>query len=130
MSDAYNGEKQTANKELWEEGFEGASMDAVPDGSEREKRKEIYSYTAPWTTYAMAWCRRPDDNGRFKIAVGSYIEEYTNQFQIIQLQPQPKPPSEEDLSKPAEEYNASFKKVGQFDHPYPATKVMWAPAQS
>ena len=97
-----------------------------PDGREREKRKEIYSYTAPWTTYAMAWCRRPDDNGRFKIAVGSYIEEYTNQFQIIQLQPHPKPPSEEDkdLTKPESEYNSSFKKVGQFDHPYPATKVI------
>lgn len=77
------------------------------------KRKEIYTYQAPWVTYTMAWCRKPER--KFYMAVGSYIEEYANQFQIVQLQ-------KDDNG------NGEFKKLCQFEHPYPATKVMWAPA--
>jgi WD repeat-containing protein 68 len=78
------------------------------------KRKEIYTYEAPWTTYAMGWCRRAD--GRFRMAVGSFKEEYSNQVQIIQLQRD-------------EQGNGYFQHKTEFDHPYPATKVMWAPAK-
>lgn len=84
----------------------------VVEQPETPKRKEIYTYTAPWTTYAMAWSRRPD--GRFKMAVGSYIEEYANKFHIIQLQQN-------------DQENWQFQKRSDFDHPYPATKVMWIP---
>lgn len=62
----------------------------------------------------MGWCRRPD--GRFRMAVGSYKEEYSNQVQIIQLQRD-------------EAGNGVFKHQSEFEHPYPATKVMWAPAK-
>lgn len=78
------------------------------------KRKEIYTYQAPWITYTMAWCRRPER--KFQMVVGSYIEEYANQFQIIQLQKD-------------ESGNGHFQKLSQFEHPYPATKVMWAPSK-
>jgi hypothetical protein len=76
------------------------------------KRKEIYTYTAPWTTYTLGWSRSPER--KCQLAVGSYIEEYSNQFHIIEL-------IKDDQG------NGSFKKLCQFEHPYPATKVMWAP---
>ena len=75
---------------------------------EEVSRKEIYTYEAPWTTYAMAWCRRSE--GKFRMAVGSYKEEYSNQVHIIQLQ-------KDDRG------NGDFKKLCEFEHPYPATKV-------
>lgn len=42
----------------------------------QQKRKEIYKYTTPWTIYAMSWSVRHDI--RFRLAIGSYIEEYNN----------------------------------------------------
>ena len=40
------------------------------------KRKEIYRFEAPWTLYAMNWSVRRDK--KFRLAVGSFIEEYAN----------------------------------------------------
>ena len=50
-------------------------MAAVP------KRKEIYKYEAPWTIYAMNWSVRQDK--RFRLAIGSFIEEYNNKVQVM-----------------------------------------------
>jgi DDB1- and CUL4-associated factor 7 len=38
--------------------------------SQEPKRKEIYKYEAPWTTYALSWCRGPDTSQQFRLAVG------------------------------------------------------------
>ena len=73
------------------------------------KRKEIYKYEAPWTVYAMNWSVRPDK--RFRLALGSFIEEYNNKVQIVTL--------DEDSSE--------FFSKSSFDHPYPTTKIMWIP---
>lgn len=89
-----------------------ASNAANSNPSTSSKKKEIYTYTAPWTVYTMAWRQRPE--GRFQLALGSFIEEYANQFHIVQLQ-------RDDNG------DGSFLKLSQFDHPYPATKVAWAP---
>lgn len=40
------------------------------------KRKEIYKHEAAWNVFAMNWSARP--NARFRLAVGSFIEEYSN----------------------------------------------------
>ena len=40
------------------------------------KGKEIYKYNAPWTVYSMNWCQKPEK--RFKLALGSFIEDYNN----------------------------------------------------
>lgn len=92
----------------------GSSSDAAESTS--TKHKEIYTYETPWTAYAMAWCRRPGEDSKFKMAVGSYKEEYSNLLQIIQLQ---------------KDHNGvrRFRKLCEIDHPYPPTKVMWAPAK-
>ena len=43
-------------------------------------RKQIYTYEAPWLIYAMNWSVR--DSGRFRLALGSFIEEYSNKVQV------------------------------------------------
>ncbi|MGH0170659.1 UNVERIFIED_CONTAM: hypothetical protein FKN15_078086 [Acipenser sinensis] len=73
------------------------------------KRKEIYKYEAPWTVYAMNWSVRPDK--RFRLALGSFVEEYNNKVQLVGL----------------EEESSEFVCRNTFDHPYPTTKLMWIP---
>ena len=73
------------------------------------KKKEIYKYLAPWTVYAMNWSTRHDK--RFRIAIGSFIEDYRNKVQIIQL----------------DEERGEFVLMAAFEHPYPPTKIMWVP---
>ena len=73
------------------------------------KRKEIYTYTAPWLIYGMNWSVRADQ--RFRLAIGSFEEEYSNSVRIVQL----------------DEETHEFKDVCGFEHPYPTTKIMWIP---
>jgi len=73
------------------------------------KRKEIYKYEAPWTLYGMNWSIRPDK--RFRLALGSFVEEYNNKVQIVML----------------DEDNSDFTMRSTFEHPYPTTKIMWIP---
>nr|CAD7396516.1 unnamed protein product [Timema poppensis] len=73
------------------------------------KRKEIYKYEAPWPLYSMNWSVRPDK--RFRLALGSFVEEYNNKVQVVSL--------DEDTSE--------FSAKSTFDHPYPTTKIMWIP---
>ena len=51
-----------------------ASLPAQVPGA--PKRKEIYKYEAPWTLYSLSWSVRQDK--RFRLALGSFIEEYNN----------------------------------------------------
>ena len=74
-----------------------------------QKRKEIYKYEAPWPLYSMNWSVRPDK--RFRLALGSFVEEYNNKVQIVSL----------------DEETAEFSAKSTFDHPYPTTKIMWIP---
>jgi WD repeat-containing protein 68 len=75
-------------------------------------QKEIYTYEAQWMIYAMSWSQRKDK--RFRIALGSFIEEYNNKIEIVSL----------NVEKNA------FERQFIFDHPYPATKLMWYPDTS
>jgi WD repeat-containing protein 68 len=73
------------------------------------KRKEIYKYTAPWALYSMNWSIRPDK--RFRLALGSFMEEYSNKVQVVSL----------------DEDKGEFTVSATFDHPYPTTKLIWIP---
>eukprot|EP01100_Stratorugosa_tubuloviscum_P009618 TRINITY_DN402_c0_g2_i1.p1 TRINITY_DN402_c0_g2~~TRINITY_DN402_c0_g2_i1.p1 ORF type:complete len:331 (-),score=131.87 TRINITY_DN402_c0_g2_i1:80-1072(-) len=73
------------------------------------KKKEIYSYKANWLIYGMNWSIKPDQP--FRLAIGSFLEEHTNEVQIIQLN----------------EETGEFVVRGNFDHPYPTTKIAWIP---
>ena len=48
---------------------------------------------------------------RFRLAIGSFVEEYNNKVQVISL----------------DEDSAEFSPKSTFDHPYPTTKIMWIP---
>lgn len=59
----------------------------------------------------MNWSNR---RGKpFRLALGSFIEEYNNTVEVVQLN----------------EESQAFEPVpgGTFQHPYPTTKIMWAP---
>lgn len=72
-------------------------------------KKEIYTYQAPWLIYGMSWSTRPDKP--FRLALGSFREDYTNKVSVVQLN----------------DKSGDFEQVGEFDHPYPPTKIMWIP---
>eukprot|EP00042_Codosiga_hollandica_P014796 m.34498 g.34498 ORF g.34498 m.34498 type:complete len:337 (+) comp43566_c0_seq1:79-1089(+) len=74
-----------------------------------DKKAELYTYDAPWTIYALAWCQRKDKP--FRLSIGSFIEEYTNKIQIVEL--------DADAGKLVRRHTV--------DHPYPTTKILWMP---
>jgi WD repeat-containing protein 68 len=61
--------------------------------------------------YGMGWSERVADSFKFRFAIGSFREEYTNKVDIVQY-------SEE---------KDEFVRRGGFDHPYPTTKISWVP---
>lgn len=75
------------------------------------KRKEVYVYEAPYNLYATGWSYNPDPAKKYRIATASFIEEYNNKVMLLQL----------------DDERGEFINRGQFDHPYPVTKVMWIP---
>jgi len=77
--------------------------------AESTKKKEIYTYQAPWMIYAMNWSVRRDQ--RFRLAIGSFLEEYLNKVEIVQL----------------DEPSGRFVTKATFEHPYPPTKLAWCP---
>ena len=86
-----------------------ATSSASSSSTAGVKRKEIYKYEAPWTVFSMNWSVRPDK--RFRLALGSFVEEYNNKVQIVSL----------------DENASEFAAKSTFDHPYPTTKIMWIP---
>lgn len=51
--------------------------------SPQQQRKEIYTYTAPWTVFSLAWSNRLDQSSMFRLAIGSYVELYGNEVQVL-----------------------------------------------
>ena len=72
--------------------------------------KNIHKYEAPWIIYGMHWSTRPHPK-KFRLALGSFIEEYNNKVQIVSL----------------DETTSNFTARCQFEHPYPTTKISWIP---
>jgi WD repeat-containing protein 68 len=72
-------------------------------------KKEIHTYQAEWNIYGMGISEKPDSCFRF--ALGSFIEDYANKIEIVQL----------DID------TGTFTKKAMVDHPYPSTKIMWIP---
>lgn len=97
-----------------------------------EKKKEIYTYEAPWLVYGMNWSVRRAKS-EFRLAIGSFLEEYrcvtalctlvtlplisrlcSNKVEIVELNTD----------------TGSFVSTASFDHPYPTTKIQWIPDHS
>lgn len=76
-----------------------------------EGRAEIYTYESPHLVYAAGWSVRPDKP--FRLALGSFIEDYANRVEIVQL----------DEARGVIRSNPAQ----GFQHPYPPTKVGFIP---
>ncbi|KAI3425781.1 hypothetical protein D9Q98_007756 [Chlorella vulgaris] len=76
-----------------------------------EGRAEIYTYTGSSSVYACGFSSRPDKP--FRLAVGSFIDDYANKVEIIQL----------DEQAGVVRCNPAL----TFQHPYPPTKVAFIP---
>lgn len=86
-------------------------MEAESGGGSSRKGKEIYTYQAPWVIFGLGWSQRSEEQKKFRLALGSFIEEYTNKVQLVQRNVE----------------QGTLERIGEFDHPYPATKIMWSP---
>ena len=77
-----------------------------------QKRAEIYTYGSKDMVYALAWSVRKDK--KFRLAAGSFVEEYVNKVDILYL----------DETKGELGLGPS---ALSFNHPFPATKIMFMP---
>jgi WD repeat-containing protein 68 len=75
------------------------------------KRAEIYTYESSNLVYGLNWSNRQEH--RFRLAVGSFIEEYENRIEIITL--------DDETGKFSSDMRLCFA------HPFPATKIMFMP---
>eukprot|EP00039_Didymoeca_costata_P023771 m.8200 g.8200 ORF g.8200 m.8200 type:complete len:400 (-) comp3853_c0_seq1:103-1302(-) len=98
----------------------GATMADKPSAAEGDANdstassdaSKIHRHTTPWPVYATSWSQKGKDP--FRLAVGSFVEEYRNKIQLVRLDP--------DKGK--------FTEIDIVDHPYPATKIQWMPDQT
>lgn len=84
-------------------------IDIMMDKGECE---QIYTYETEYPNYAISFRNKKDN--KFQMAVGSYnTDSIQNHVDIIDL----------EFKKP----NDGFKKIGGFNHQFPATKIMYMP---
>ena len=110
-----------------------ASGDAPPP------KKEIYTHSADWTIYGMGWSQREEEDRGFRLALGSFVEEYANRVSIIQRRDAyekavgtgvGRDRTAQALQRKAGKDpndSSAFVQVAGFEHPYPATKILWSP---
>ena len=68
---------------------------------------------------------RVDPQSQFRLAIGSYIEQYSNTVSIIKKYPSENDHESEFLVLGGGQ--GPLYKAGEFDHPYPCTKIIWSP---
>jgi hypothetical protein len=87
-------------------------MSTAAEKSGGKPRKEIYTYTASSPAlYALAASARAGPEHAFRYAVGSFVEEYSNRIEIVQV----------------DDEAGDVVQRSVFDHNYPATRILWAP---
>lgn len=75
----------------------------------REKDNKVHTYTSEWDIYAIAFSSTPHQ--KFRLALGSFIEEEDNFIRVIQLNTE----------------RGVFQKKFEFSHRFPPSKIMWMP---
>mmetsp|Transcript_57835 Transcript_57835/g.130379 ORF Transcript_57835/g.130379 Transcript_57835/m.130379 type:complete len:376 (+) Transcript_57835:181-1308(+) len=71
-----------------------------------------HAYETPWPAYALAWSQRQDP--RFRLALGSCLENEANKIRVVDLN----------------EDTKAFDFVAEAEHAFPPTKLMWKPDDS
>ena len=63
---------------------------------------------------------RLEPNSQFRLAIGSYIEQYNNTVQVLKTRI--------SLPHPTSEYSTvQIYSACEIEHPYPCTKILWSP---
>ncbi len=93
-----------------------------------QPQKDIYTYIAPWTIYGMAWSERRDQP--YRLAIGSFIEEYNNKVSIVQLRESSGNNSNNNNNNSTTTTSSSveLQQVASCEHNYPTTKIQWYPS--
>lgn len=86
------------------------ALDDIPTAEHLVPDSQVITYNAPWIIYSLAFSAHP--KYPYRLAVGSFLEEVKNNIEIIQLNM---------------EGNQTFEKKVDFEHAYPATKMLWIP---
>lgn len=76
-----------------------------------KRKREVYHYQSEWLVSSIAW--RNDSKVAFELALGSFIEEYSNHVTLVKL-------AKDDSDQEIQE-------VTTFEHPYPPTRILWKP---
>jgi hypothetical protein len=61
---------------------------------------------------------RPDPSSQFRLAIGSYVEQYSNSVQIVK---------KHSSTTSTDDLESQLYQACEFDHPYPCTKISWSP---
>ena len=77
--------------------------------TDKGKETKVYSHTAPWDVYALAFSSKP--SYKYRLACGSFMEKDINKVSVIQLN----------------ESREQFQELFTFDHKFPCSKIMWIP---
>eukprot|EP00056_Hartaetosiga_gracilis_P004921 m.79575 g.79575 ORF g.79575 m.79575 type:complete len:339 (-) comp11982_c1_seq1:68-1084(-) len=77
--------------------------------SDTMDEKSLFEHQCPWPTYSFGFSFNKETP--FRVAVGSFVEEYSNKIQVL------------DLNSEKGEYEVH----STIEHPYPTTKIMWIP---
>ena len=83
--------------------------------TESPQTAQVYTYDCDFPNNAIAFRNRKDN--KFQLAVASFeTESMNNKVEIV------------DLS--LQSHNSGFTKVGEFQHEFPPTKMMWIPTSA
>ena len=113
-----NQRSSQANNLIWPETQPTTNMswetkDEIDRLSELGQTEKTYTYDSDFQNYSIAFRNRKDN--KFQMAVASYnTDSMNNQVDIIDL----------GFDKNGHD---GFKKINEFKHEFPPTKVMWIP---
>ena len=90
-----------------------AAMDEIDRLTAAANTQQIYTYESDFQNNAIAFRNRRDN--QFQFAVGSFeTDSMDNKVEIVDL----------SLAHP----NDGFRKVDEFTHQFPPTKIQWVPS--
>ncbi|KAI3417847.1 WD_REPEATS_REGION domain-containing protein [Psidium guajava] len=91
-------------------------MENSTQESHHLRSENSVTHESPYPLYAMAVSSSPSRHHHHRIAVGSFLEEYTNRVDVVSFDP--------------DSLSIKTHPGLSFDHPYPPTKLMFRPTSS
>ena len=83
-----------------------------------------------WNTPNNNQNKRQDPRSQFRLAIGSYVEQYSNGVHIVEKRTGSEKQMSDTIDSTNPENAATTQqlfKSGEFDHPYPCTKMLFSP---